>query len=479
MNFGMILYTLGWILMFEAAFLIVPCITALAYGELSALMAFLTGVGICLLAGFLMSVKKPKSKALRSRDGFVIVASSWILLSLFGAIPFMLTGVTTNYVDALFETASGFTTTGATIFKDVEILPRSIVMWRSFTHWVGGMGILVFVMAFLPLSGGTNMYIMRAESPGPTVSKPVPKIKTAAMLLYVVYIVLTVIQIPILLIDKDITLFYAINIAFSTAGTGGFGFLNSSAGEFSPYVQIVITVFMILFSINFNSYFLIIKGKFKDAFNTEVKVFLGIVLASAVCIAINIRTLYGGFGESLRHSFFSVATVMSTTGFTTVNFDAWPTFSKTVLVCIMMIGACAGSTGGGIKISRIIVMFKLIGRELSTALHPKQVKKVTVDGQIVERDVVRSIYSYFFVYIVLFIAAMTVISFDGADLITNFTAVAATMGNVGPGLSMVGPLGNYEFFSPISKLALTFCMRAGRLELFPMLLLFVPSTWKK
>ena len=480
MNFRMVFYTLGWILLFETGFMLVPSITALVYSEYSTLFAFLISAGICLAVGALLSFKKPKNKKLRARDGFVIVALSWVMLSIFGAVPFMLSGATDSYIDALFETVSGFTTTGSTIFGNVEVLPKAIIMWRSFTHWIGGMGILVFIMAFLPLSGGTNMYIMRAESPGPTVSKPVPKIRMTAALLYIVYIVLTVLEFVLLLFGK-MTVFEAINTAFSTAGTGGFGFLNSSMGAYSSYVQIVVAVFMVLFSINFSSYFFLVRGKFKEAFTTEVKTFLIIVGSATLLIALNIVSIYGSFGESAKHSFFTVSSIISTTGFSTADFNLWPTFSRTLLVLIMMIGACAGSTGGGIKVSRIIVMFKLIRRELSTALHPKQVKKISMDGQVIERDVVRSIYGYFFCYILLCFISVIIISLDGhnIDLATSFTSVIATLGNTGPGLSMVGPTGNFGFLSSLSKFVLIFDMLAGRLELYPMLLLFVPSTWKK
>ena len=478
MNYKMIIHTLGWILLFEAAFMLVPMITAVVYAENWDLISFLISAGVCLAVGALMTFKKPKNKTLRSRDGFVIVALSWVVLSIFGAIPFMIAGSTNNYIDALFETVAGFTTTGSTIFSDVEALSKSIIMWRSFTHWVGGMGILVFIMAFLPLSGGTNMYIMRAESPGPTVSKPVPKIKTTAMLLYIVYIALTVIQF-ILLICGKMPVFYAINTAFSTAGTGGFGFLNDSMGSFSPYLQWVIAIFMVLFAINFSSYFFLLRARFKEAFTSEVKAFLLIIGTTTLIIALNIRSMFSGFGESVRHSFFSVSSLISSTGFATADFNEWPALSQTLLVIVMMIGACAGSTGGGIKVSRILVMCKLIRRELSTALHPKQVKKISMDGQIIERDVVRSIYGFFFCYILLFVVSVVVLSIDGNDLITNFTATAATIGNTGPGLSLVGPSGNFGFFSPIAKIMLTFNMLAGRLELYPMLLLLVPSTWKQ
>ncbi len=466
--------------MFESAFMLVPAITGLCYREFDHTASFLICIGICFAVGALLMVHKPKSKTLRSRDGFVIVAMSWILLSLFGALPFMLTKSTDSYIDALFETVSGFTTTGSSIFTDVEILPKCILMWRSFMHWVGGMGILVFIMAFLPLSGGNNLYIMRAESPGPTVSKPVPKIKMAALLLYVVYLVLTLLQI-ILLLCGGVTVFEALNISFATAGTGGFGMFNTSMSGFVPYVQVVTAVFMFLFSINFGSYFFLLKGNFKKAFTSEVKIFTVIVAVVTLCITLDIYKMsaFSGFTDALRHAFFTVTSIISTTGFATVDFDLWPMFSKTLLVIIMFIGACAGSTGGGIKVSRIIIYIKLALREISTAIHPKQVKKITVDGEVVEKGVVRSIYGYLFIYIGIFVAAMLIISLDGADLVTNFTAVTTTLNNVGPGLSLVGPTGNFALFSPLSKLTLSFCMLAGRLELFPLLLLFVPSTWRK
>ena len=480
MNYRMISYTLGWILLFESAFLLVPTATAIIYGEYSVMIAFLISIGICLLAGFPFMVIKPKNTVLRARDGFVIVAFSWILLSLFGAIPFMLTGVTNNYIDALFETASGLTTTGATIFGDVESLPRAIIIWRSFTHWIGGMGILVFVMAFLPLSGGTNLYIMKAESPGPSVTKPVPKIKTTAKLLYIVYLVLTAILI-VILISCGVGVFNSLNIAFSTAGTGGFGFFNDSMASYPPHIQIIVGIFMLLFSLNFSSYFLLLRGRIKEAITTEIKVFVAIVAAAVAMITLNLRLsgIVGSTSDALRHSFFTVSSVISTTGFSTEDFGLWPALSQTVIIIVMFIGACAGSTGGGIKVSRIIVMFKLMARELGTALHPKQVKKISVDNEIVDKNVLRSIYSFFFAYITVFIISVVILSFDGHDIVTNFTSVLTTIGNVGPGLSKVGPSGNYAFFSPLSKIVLILDMLAGRLELFPLLLLFVPSTWRK
>ena len=478
MNYSMIKSVLGWILLFEAAFMLIPIGTALIYAEQSSLIAFSVALAACAVFGGLLAIKKPKRTDLSARDGFVVVAFSWIVLSLFGAIPFMLTGVTNSFIDALFETVSGFTTTGATIFADVEVLPKAIIMWRSFTHWIGGMGVLVFIMAFLPLSGARNMYIMKAESPGPEVSKLVPKVRTTAKWLYSVYIALTVLLF-VLLLFGDMTPFEAINAAVATTGTGGFGWKNDSIASYSTYTQIAIAVFMILSAINFTSYFMIIKGNFKEALTTEVKVFLGIVSVSVVSIAFNIRGMFGGFGEALKHSFFNFASLISSTGYAISDFDLWSSFSKTILVLAMFIGACAGSTGGGIKVSRIVIMFKVMGRELVAALRPRQVKKITIDGQAQDKDVVRAVYGYLFCFITVFVASIVIVSFDGRDLVTNFTSVTSAIGNMGPGLSGVGPTMNYGSFSVLSKLVLIFDMLAGRLEFYPILLLLVPSTWRK
>ncbi len=479
MNYRMITYTLGWILVFEAGFMAVPLVTAAAYAEGKAAICFGVSMLICLAIGApLAFVKKPVNKRLYSREGFVIVSLSWIALSLFGALPLWLSREIPSFVDALFETVSGFTTTGASILTDVEALSKSMLMWRSFTHWVGGMGVLVFIMAFLPLSGGQNMHIMKAESPGPSVSKLVPKVKTTALILYSIYFVLTLVEFVMLLFG-GMTPFDALNTSFATAGTGGFGIYNTSLGGFSPYIQIVVTVFMLLFSVNFNSYFFLLTGKFKEAFNTEVLVFFFIVAASVGVISLNILPDYSSYGESVRHSAFAVASVISTTGFSTEDFNLWPELSRTILVLIMFIGACAGSTGGGIKVSRIIILFKNMGKELLVMVHPKQVKKITIDGRPVEHEVVRSVNVYMVAYILLYTISVIVISFDNHDLITNFTAVCATVNNIGPGLELVGPTANYSFFSVMSKLVLIFDMLAGRLELFPMLLLFTPATWKK
>ncbi len=490
MNFKMIRYSVGMILLFETAFLLVPLITAVIYGEIGVIFALVATMLLCASIGTLSYLAKPQDMSLYTRDGFVIVALSWISLSVFGTLPFLLSGAIPSFIDALFETVSGFTTTGSSILTNVEILPKSLLMWRSFTHWIGGMGVLVFVMAILPLGGGQSMHIMRAESPGPEVSKLVPRMTKTARLLYAIYFVMTLIQFLILL--PDMSVFDALNTAFATAGTGGFGLRNDSMASFSPYVQIVCTVFMILFSINFNSYFLMLRLKFKEAFNTEVKVFLLIVFGAIAIITVNLLTLpepiegAETFADALRHAAFSVASLISTSGFATADFNLWPTLSKTILVLIMFVGACAGSTGGGFKVSRIIILFKGAMREIGSIIHPHRVKKITIDDKPVSSEVTRSVNAYLVIYVLVFALSLLVLTFDpyvpapGMDeMTTNFTAVTAAINNIGPGLDMVGPTGNFAFFSPLSKLVLTFDMLAGRLELLPMLLLFTPSSWKR
>ena len=475
MNYSMIKYTLGWLLIFEAGFFLVPLITAAVFWE-SAFFSFLIAMAISAALGALLTYKKPSDTTLYAKEGFVIVALSWIVMSIFGALPVMFTGVTASFVDALFETVSGFTTTGASIFTEVECLPKSVIMWRSFTHWVGGMGVLVFIMAFLPLSGGQNMHIMRAESPGPEVSKLVPRVKNTAVILYIIYFVITAIMFTVLLIS-GMSVFEALNTSFSTAGTGGFGFRNDSFASATATQQIIVTVFMLLFSINFNSYYLILKLKPRNAFNSEVRAFILVVIAATAIVTMNVASTFDNIFEALRHAAFTVASLISTTGFTTANFDLWPALSQTVLLLIMFIGACAGSTGGGIKVSRIIILFKGMARELRTLIHPRQVKKITIDSRPVEHEVVRSVNAYIVTFIVVFAVSLMAISFDNKDLVTNFSAVTATLNNVGPGLNEA--YANYASFSPFSKIVLSFDMLIGRLELFPMLILFSPATWKR
>ena len=493
MNYSIIKRTLGWLLLFEAIFLLVPTLTAVAYKEWDTLWAILASMGVCILVGACCLIGKLKSNALYAKEGMIIVASSWIVLSLFGALPFWFSREIPSYINALFETVSGFTTTGATIMPSgeaVEALPKSLLMWRSFTHWVGGMGVLVFIMAFLPLSGARNLHIMKAESPGPIVGKLVPKIRTTAKILYSIYFGLTMLQFVLLLCGK-MSVFDALNAAFATAGTGGFSVKADGFAGYSSYIQWVVIVFMLLFSINFNSYFLILCGKLKEAFNLEVRVFLGIVFTAITVITINIcmtscALYHYTVGDGIRHAAFSVASVISTTGFATENFDIWPAFSKCILVLLMFIGACAGSTGGGIKVSRVVVLYKGATHEMKRALHPKQVKKISMDGHIVEHEVVRNTNAFIIIYILLILLSVLLVSLDSATaqvskdaLVTNFSAVAATINNNGPGLDAVGPAGNFAFYNPFSKLVFIFNMLAGRLELFPMLLLFHPATWKK
>ena len=477
MNFRMIKNILGWILMFEAGFMLIPLITAAVYHE-EAFLAYLISIGICLFIGALLIWRKPKNRTLYSREGFVIVSLSWIVLSLFGSLPFYISKEIPSFVDALFETVSGFTTTGSSILTNVEVLSKSNLIWRSFTNWIGGMGVLVFVMAFVPLSGGNNMHIMKAESPGPSVSKLVPRVKTTALLLYLIYIVLTLLEFVFLLFG-DMTVFEAICTSFSTAGTGGFGIKNDSFLSFSSYTQIVVTVFMLLFSINFASYYLILLRRFKEAFTTEVRCFIGIVVSAIAVITLNTWGFFSSFGEALKHVSFTVASIISTSGFATVDFNAWPELSRAFIVLLMFVGACAGSTGGGIKISRFIIFIKGAVKELHLMIHPKQVKKITIDKAPVEHEVVRSTNVYMICYLLIFVSSFVLICLGNHDLITSFTAVASSLNNIGPGLEAIGPTQNFAFFSSFEKIVLSFNMLAGRLELFPMLLLFSPITWKK
>ncbi len=511
MNYKMIGYTLGWILLFEAGFLLVPLITAISFAEWSTLWAILISLAICGAVGFLLILLKPKIKTLYAREGLVIVALSWVFLSAFGALPFYISREIPAYIDAFFETASGFTTTGSSILTNVEAMPSSLLMWRSFTHWVGGMGVLVFIMAFLPLSGAQNLHIMRAESPGPTVSKLVPKMRTTALILYLIYFVLTVIMFIILLFDsgsdslsgEPMTVFEALNTAFATAGTGGFSTKANGIAGFSSYVQIVVTVFMLVFSVNFSSYYLVLKRRFKDAFNLEVRTFLIIVLIATVTVAVNIHyseyspeqigklTAVNGteyvegegysLGDSFKQAAFNVASIISTTGFGTENFVAWPELSQIILMLVMFIGACAGSTGGGFKISRVLILLKGAARELKAAIHPRQVKKITIDERPVDDEVVRSVNSYIAVYLIMLAVSLILISIDPfvTDLTTGISSVLTTLNNVGPGFGAVGPTSNFAGYNAFSKLVLSFNMIAGRLELIPMLIMFAPSTWRK
>lgn len=478
MNYLMITYMLGWILRFQSMFLLLPCLVAVIYGEMSG-AAFLITAALCGLLGFLAARKKPANAALHAKEGFVIVAMSWLILSFTGAVPFVINGEIPHIIDAMFETTSGFTTTGASILVDVEVLSKCSLFWRSFTHWVGGMGVLVFVLAILPSAGGQNMYIMKAESPGPSVSKLVPKVRTTAMILYGIYLAMTVAQFLLLVIGR-MPVFDALTTTFGTAGTGGFGVKNSSLGGYSSYIQVVTSIFMILFGVNFNIYFLFLCRKGKQAIrSSEVLTYLGIIALSTVTIGILILNSYQNPGEAFKHSLFQVSSIITTTGFSTADFNLWPQMARTILVMLMFIGACAGSTGGGIKVSRFIILIKTVKKEIKQMIHPRAIGKVKMDGKIVEHEVIRAVNVFMVAYLLIFAFSVLLISVDEFDLTTNFTSVAATLNNIGPGLEVVGPTGNFSQFSGFSKIVLMFDMLAGRLEIFPMLLFLAPSTWKR
>ena len=400
------------------------------------------------------------------------------ILSIFGSLPFIITGEIPSVTDALFETISGFTTTGASILSDVEALSYCSIFWRSFTHWIGGMGVLVFLLAIIPLSGGSHINLMRAESPGPSVGKLVPKVRHTARLLYLIYFGMTILEVLLLLIGR-MPVFDALTTSFGTAGTGGFGIKNDSIAGYSSYIQWIVTIFMILFGVNFNAYYLILLRRFKKAFKIEeIRYYFLIIAASVTIIFFDICNTAVNAFTALRDASFQVASIITTTGFSTVDFNAWSQASKTVLVLLMFIGACAGSTGGGIKVTRFVVLFKTVIKELNSYIHPKSIKKIKIDGKPVEHEIVRSINVYFITFMIIFTLSVFAISFEGKDLVTNFTAVTATINNIGPGLELVGPTQNFSIFTPFSKFILMFDMLAGRLELFPLLILFHPAAWR-
>ena len=478
MNYSLIIYILGHLLRYEAIFMILPTVTGFIYGEPQA-YAFLGVALITFLIGTTLSIKAPGTRQLFTKDGAVTVALGWIVLSIFGALPFTFGGDIPFYVDALFETISGFTTTGASILNNVEGLSHASLMWRSFTHWVGGMGVFVFILSLLPMIGGSTMQLMKAESPGPSVDKLVPKVRDTAKLLYEIYIVITLLQIVILLL-AGMPLFDTLTLTFGTVGTGGFGIKNDSLGSYTALQQNIITFFMIISGINYSFYFLIISKKFRDAFHLEeVRWYLGIILGSVAIISLNTMHLYSGFGESLRHAFFQVGSLVTTTGYSTTDFNLWPELSKTILILLMIIGACAGSTAGGFKISRMLILLKSIKRELSSMIHPREIKKIRLDGHVVKQEVLQTAHVYLIIYCALFLLSILLISIDNFDFTTNFTAVAATVNNIGPGLAGVGPMSNFDIYSTFSKIVLMLCMLIGRLELYPIMLLLLPATWKR
>ena len=478
MNYSMIIFILGHLLRYEAIFMLLPTITGFIYGEHEA-VAFLCVAMVTFLIGTVLSCKSTDTKQLHPKDGSITVAFGWIVLSIFGALPFTLSGDIPFYVDALFETISGFTTTGASILSDVEALSHASLMWRSFTHWVGGMGVFVFILSLLPMIGGSTMQLMKAESPGPSVDKFVPKVKDTAKLLYSIYVVLTFIQIACLLLAK-MPLFDTLTLTFGTVGTGGFGVKNDSLGSYTTLQQSIITFFMIISGINYSFYFLIISKKLKDAFCLEeVRWYLSIIFGAVILITLNIYHLYDGFGVSLKHAFFQVASIITTTGYSSTDFNLWPEFSKTIMVILMIIGACAGSTAGGFKISRMMILLKSIKVELSQMIHPREIKKIRLDGHVVKPEVLRTAQVYLMLYWTIFLLSILLISIDNFDFTTNFTAVAATFNNIGPGLAGVGPMSNFNCYSVFSKFVLMLGMLIGRLELYPIILLLMPTTWKR
>lgn len=480
MNKRSIIYILGWVLIVEAVAMQIGTVTSLIYGEKEAIYFVATGVVCAILGVLAVKVKKPKNMVLYQKAGFAATALSWILLSLAGCMPFWLSGEIPHFIDAFYETVSGFTTTGSTILNDVEALSKGMLMWRSFLHWLGGMGVIVFLLAIIPKLGGQqNIFLMKAESPGPIIGKSVPRMRNYATMLYGIYIILTALEF-ILLLFGGLNVFEAINTSFSTAGTGGFGIYNSNAAAFdSYYVQMVIAVFMLLFGVNFSVYLCLIARKFKQSLKfEELWIYLGIVAASTAIIAFNISSIYKPY-DAFHQSFFYVTSIISTTGFGLTDVNKWPELSKTVIIILTFIGASAGSTGGGFKISRIILLFKEVRKEFSLLVHPRNVKLVKMDGKAVNHDIMRTTSMYLVLYIGVFAISFLLVSIDNMDFTTSFTAVAANLNNTGPGLGAVGPVGNYADFSILSKIVFIFDMLAGRLELYPILLLFAPSAWKK
>ena len=478
MNYSMVLYILGYILQFESAFLMLPALVSLIYQE-EAGIPFVITAAICLVLGIVFTHKKPSSSTVYTREGFVTVALSWIVMSIFGAIPFVCNGDIPYYVDALFETVSGFTTTGSSILSDVESLSHASLFWRSFSHWIGGMGVFVFIMSILPLMGGSTINLMKAESPGPSVSRLVPHIKDTAKILYGIYLAITLLEI-VILCALGMPLFESLLTSFGTTGTGGFGFRNDSFASFSPAIQNTVTTFMILSGINYTFYFCILSRRIKDAFRIEeVRWYLFLIFASVGMITYNIRPLYANTRDALRNAFFQVGAIITTTGYSTADFDMWPALSQTILVTLMFVGACAGSTGGGMKVSRLVILFKTIRKELSLIIHPREIRKIRMDGHVVEHSTLRSTNVFLVIYFILLMLSTLIISLDEFDFTTNFTAVVSCLNNIGPGLNRVGPAQNFSIFSPLSKVVLIFDMLAGRLELFPLMILFMPSTWRK
>ena len=479
MNRRMVLYLIGQMMKIEALLMLLPFITALLYKE-SCAMAFAITIAITFVSAFAITIfSKPSNKVIYAKDGFVIVAMTWIILSCFGALPFVISGEIPSFIDAFFETVSGFTTTGASILQNVEEMSHGLLFWRSFTHWIGGMGVLVFIMAINPNVSDRSIHIMRAEMPGPIVGKLVPRTKDTAKILYLIYIAMTVAEVILLLFGK-MSFFEAVTHAFGTAGTGGFGIRADSVAGYSPYLQWVITIFMLLFGINFNIYFLLLVKRTVNALkSTELWAYTGIVVACVTAISFNIYHMYDNVGTAIRHAAFQVSSIITTTGFATTDFNLWPTFSKGILLILMLVGACAGSTGGGFKVSRIIILIKAIKREFTHLLHPRTVKVIRYEGKKLDEQTIHSVLTYLAIYSLCLLSISIVLFIEPFDVETSLTAAVSCFNNIGPGLAGVGPVENYAAYSGFSKIVLSFAMLLGRLEIFPLLLAFSPSTWIK
>ncbi len=479
MNFKMILNLLGKFMIAEAILMMLPLLVSVLYGEAQG-WSFLWTIAILIVLGALLGIRKPQNSDIFAKEGLAIVGLAWLTLSLFGALPFYISGSIPRYIDCFFETVSGFTTTGATILSDIEVLPKGILFWRAFTQWIGGMGVLVFMFAVMPRSKTYSMHLMRAEVPGPSVGKLVSKMSINARILYAIYLGLTVLEM-IFLLAGGLSFYDAITHAFTTGGTGGFSSYNASIAHFdSTYIEGVITVFMILFGVNFNMFYLLLIGRVRDIFkNEELRWYFGIIAVSIAIITINISSMYGSLSEAFRDSAFHVASLMSTTGFGTANFDAWPTLSKTVLVMLMFVGGCVGSTGGGMKVTRIMILAKTAVGEVRKVLLPHSVNTVKIDRKTVDKTVSGGVVNFFVVYMLMLAASVFIVSFDSIGVVESFTSVVTCINNVGPGLGTVGPVSNFSALSDLSKIVLSVNMLAGRLELYPVLILLSPRVWKK
>ncbi len=482
MNYKMMGRFLAQILLIEAFFLIPPLGISLYCGESMAVRGFLAALVVALAVALVLRwLCKGAPSAFYAKEGMVCVAISWIVLSLVGCLPFYVSREIPRYVDAFFEIVSGFTTTGASIVPEVEKLSKGILYWRSFSHWLGGMGVLVFLLAIVP-SGekgeGFTMHLLRAESPGPDVGKLVPKMRKTAAILYIIYVVLTIINVIFLLLG-GMSLFDSLCHAFGTAGTGGFGIKNDSFGSYSPYLQNVTTIFMALFGVNFSCYYLLLLREFSVFKDEELRLYFGIILGSILLIALDIRDFYGSWEETIRHSAFQVSSLITTTGYATTDFDLWPSFSKTILLCLMVVGASAGSTGGGLKVSRLLLLLKGLRRNIRQMLNPRKVEVVRNNGSIVDEKILANTNAYLAAYVMIIFGVFLVISLDGFSIGTNLSAVLCTFNNIGPGLEAVGPTCNFSIYSDLSKWLLSWGMLAGRLEIFPMLILFSKNTWKR